>query len=188
MIVVFEGLPGSGKSTALRAMSSLVDVTLIDEILDTEPKNADEDFFIANDIAKYQAIEQQRTCVIDRNFVSTLCFNHCFDEQFGTNNFDRVAQKIHDAKNQGLLFEPDLYVYFQCTPQTSRRRQNASNASIWQDTAFLCRAEAFYKNHFANIDCPVKNINTETMSAEEVHETIIQTITQCNHTGGNTHA
>jgi len=176
MLIVFEGLPGAGKTTTISALKSLFPCSVIPEVIEPEPINADESFFIQNDINKYQLAEQYGRCIMDRNFASTLCFNFSHDAAYGTNLYPAVSRKIHEMLEQNIVHQPDMYVYFTCSKSTSLRRQNASNNANWQDSKFLESTALFYEHFFTKQRVPTITINTDMHSVEETKIIIARSV------------
>ncbi|MBC7943615.1 hypothetical protein H7X68_03910 [Candidatus Saccharibacteria bacterium] len=171
MLVVLEGLPGTGKTTAIHRLAEN-GYNIINEIIGSEPVGVDEEFFIRNDINKYNLIDSNRINIMDRNFVSTLCYNYCSDKQNGTNNYNRISKKIENALGQGLLSHPDVYILLSCSVEVSKLRQNESNDTMWSKVEFLQLVDEFYTKYFDQIGRRVVKINTETKNIKSVSNAI----------------
>lgn len=176
MLAVLEGLPGAGKSTALDFLGQSLDANVIEEIIGVEPVHADELFFVQNDIRKYDRIIYDRVNLMDRNFISTLCCNECFDRENGTTQYPRVSALLHEAQTNGLLWQPDAYIFLDCSVATSRLRQKRSNAPIWADTSFLRRARDFYHEYFEQSEVTVITIDTEKLAVAGVATAIASAV------------
>lgn len=168
MLVVIEGLPGAGKTTALTYLSS-VGFTAVPEIIGQEPSEATEEFFMQNDQRKQQLADAAGGMVVmDRNFLSTLCYNFTHDAIFGSTNYGQIADRIGRSIALGELRQPDMYIFLLCTTSTSLARQNKTNASIWSNEMFLKDMNTFYLSYIQQSGRPYVVIDTDECKPSEV--------------------
>jgi thymidylate kinase len=173
MIVVLEGLPGVGKTTTLTNLKRHPNYRVIPEILGPEPIVAAEDFYVRNDTQKYLLAFGAQTAVMDRSFVSTLCYNYCSDILRGTRNYGRIARLIDNAIARGELRQPDLYIFLRCSVDECLDRQNTTNDPLWQSRECLVAAQRFYADYFARQDVPVVEIDVSRYPAAEVTRQVL---------------
>lgn len=176
MLVVLEGLPGAGKTTVLRHLNA-AGIATINELVLPEPAVADENFFLENDRRKYDVVTGDNT-VMDRNFISTLCFNTAHDSVFHTNRRTAINQSIIDMQTAGVVWQPDLYVWLRCSVSTSLERQSKTNDPIWSNAAFLQAVDDQYRGYFAGHSIASIVINTDELSCNDVAQRIIKILSR----------
>ena len=90
-IFIFEGLPGSGKTTMSLKLSKELNFKLVQEIIDepyreispSEIIGVDQSFYFENDKKKYKLAKKYsktKHVLVDRGFLSTLAYNLCLEK------------------------------------------------------------------------------------------------------------
>lgn len=170
MLLVLEGLPGAGKTSAMLDAKSSFDATLIPEIIGKEPEDATEGFYVQNDIAKYCLVKGSGMFMMDRNFTSTLAYNYSRTSPPDRYAYAEVDRRIAAALAAKTLWQPDLYLYLRCSPATSFARQKATNAAVWKDYQFLERVQHFYDEYLLGLP------NVSVIDAGAPREKVLQEV------------
>ena len=152
--IIITGNAGSGKTTLSKRLSNFYDGTYIPEIVRPKTKSYNNEFYLQNDILKYQVVNKSDRILsfMDRNFFSTLAFNYSDDHISNTNNYGSVVDWLKLQKKQGKVCEPDIYLYLDLNVKQSLDRQNKSNEeTMWMNRDFLIHLRQFYINNLKKI-------------------------------------
>ena len=191
MIIYFEGLPGSGKTTLIRhlvqehpGLFQFVPEYLDPAAAEQASSAKDQAYFLHNDEAKYAAA---RTCdhiaLVDRGHLSTILYNEAHELLKGQPLVDTTAWYQQTVLAKHLL--PDLYVYLDTCPQTtfSRRPKTKNWDNIWDYEAALelarQRFHAHIKAHESHI--PVLTLAADTLSITHMEQTVMHYLTEQKH-------
>ena len=150
-VIVFEGLPGSGKTTLKNdLMFGQLIVDRVEQILPDNPDNDEEltldDIFRSDTLKTERIINRKGDIVLlDRYYLSTLAYQYAHDKVFGSNNYNISREWYDSALQSGLIVQPDLTVYIDTPLEASYKRKNRMpNTSEWTNQAFLLAMKEFY--------------------------------------------
>lgn len=77
-VIAVEGLPGSGKTTMIRQLASMVDgARVVEEVIVKSRGVHDESFFVENDLLKSEIVSRangRELVLLDRYWISTACY------------------------------------------------------------------------------------------------------------------
>jgi len=128
-LVIFEGLPGTGKTTLIHQLSKELNLPKIEEILDQNldkisPKKTrgfSQKFFFHSDRLKYslaKKTDKKKIVLIDRGIFSTWAYNICLNDK----NILRQAE--NNAKSIIKKYGSDcIYVYIKISAKLSLIRK-----------------------------------------------------------------
>lgn len=143
MIVVFEGLPGTGKTTAAFTLAAKLKVVCVPEIVipllqsderfDIEEEER-EKLYLRNDEEKCRLAKKadDGLVIMDRNYLSTLAYN-----------YSRLAVEKNPFYNKVLawyrgtlgkkLCRPDFYIFLEgdLTHSFDRKNRMADGNQVW---------------------------------------------------------
>lgn len=156
-VFIFEGLPGSGKTTMSVRLSKELNLKKIGEIIDENYKEVDsskalgfkQSFYFENDKRKYQLAKRYSKSVnvlVDRGFLSTFAYNSCLDKKAYKSK--RLAG-IYDFFNK-LSNKNVFYIFIEISPETSQKRkiQKKFKNNLWAYKSNLVKIRNFYKKEF----------------------------------------
>lgn len=192
ILVVLEGLPGSGKTSVGRLMSSYgwkfypeVATTLAEKGLpvgDAGTTETDLQIFkeeirrvreIGADLAKGFDV------VLDGYFPTDLSFAYSRSQQGKSSCYVSLLEKYLQATRRGLLLKPDLYIYLDINTDVSVSRQQERHAphlkTIDKKTlADVERHMRFMHEIFEN-DVPLVRVDA-TRSSGEVFQDVVKEV------------
>ena len=194
IIVVFEGLPGCGKSTIAReAVKRLENIVLMPEVSEMAALRgfevADrasigtETWFLTQYYTRGTEAERLRNegkyIIMDRNYASSLAFG--FANFVASNNpslFMHFPSYIVN-KAVGTLVKPDAYIYFKIPVEESVRRQDSreelKEELRTESVSVLGNCEKFYKAFFSILEPEVSLFEIDARkSMEEVLEEVMK--------------
>jgi len=172
-LIIFEGLPGAGKTTLIHQLSKELNLPIIGEVLDQNLKSLSpketlgfsEEFFFNSDRLKYSSAKEvnNKIVLIDRGIFSTLAYNTCLNDK-------NILKRAKDNANSILKkYDTDcIYIYIKINTNTSliRKKKKINNPlDIWSFEENLKKTEEFYNNKFENMKNVIiinglKNYNT----------------------------
>ena len=150
-LFIFEGLPGSGKTTLTKDLSCNLKANRIGEIIDknlkeilpSEVGNVKQSFFFNSDKRKYflaSKYSKKRITLMDRGYLSTIVYNLCLNK-----NIEKIY-KIEKILNK--IYSMDcVYIYIKISPETSLSRSNKipnDSNDMWSFLKNLCKTGKFY--------------------------------------------
>ena len=164
MIVVFEGLPGTGKTTAVLTIAAKLKAVCVPEIVvpllqsddrfDIEEKER-ERFYFRNDEEKCRLAKEANNglVIMDRNYLSTLAYN-----------YSRLAVEKNPFYNEVLawykgnlgkkLCRPDFYIFFEgdLTHSFDRKNRMVDGSRVWTSIKHLKAMVEYYRKFFKKIE------------------------------------
>jgi thymidylate kinase len=163
-LVVFEGIPGAGKTTVSKLLASRNNLLLLPELdhvtaLNTQGEVLKDDlvegWYVKTELARQLAIREQleagKYVFQDRSILSTLAFAYArsmVDNDYL--RFERVTERLTKAVGNKLLL-PDavvlLFVDQRISLERRRRFSRQRQFALWFDTEFLSHYEAFYQRY-----------------------------------------
>jgi len=159
VLIIFEGLPGAGKTTLIRQLSKELNIPMVEEILDKdlnclspeETRGFPGDFFFDSDRLKYSSAKElgEKIVLIDRGVFSTLAYNFCLDNK-------DILKKAKDSVSSILKkYNSDcVYVYIRIDAKTSlvRKKKKINDSfDIWSFKKNLKKTEEFYDSKFKDM-------------------------------------
>jgi len=161
--IIFEGLPGAGKSTVIRHISDKFNLPNIPEFVCFSEENWRKfgyirPFYQVNDEAKefLSGLFMPSPILIDRHYASTLAYSYALSAHFGTDpitgenftmNYLWYRQSILDSR----LSSPDLVFYLDISPKTSIKRQPRAGKLdyVWGNEDSLEIVRSYYHQFYA---------------------------------------
>lgn len=175
MIVAFEGLSCAGKSAVTSAlMQNNNDLKMIPEFIVDLNEGITTELCKINDIAKsnYAMLLNSHygTILLDRSFQSTLVYTYAE----GKIKHKSTQEWYSQARQKGLIYEPDIYIYLRIQPDKSIQRAKLVNR--YNDAyAWYYNTKAAY-NHYETIfnseliDKPCFIIDVDNLSFDQLLE------------------
>ena len=140
-LVILEGLPGSGKSSLLRALESQLKVATVPEMVATVDMELPTPF-LDHDLKKYAIARRPGITVMDRGVDSTLAVELADPE---SKTCSLTIEAVRRAYANGHLTKPDVVIYLRVPVDVSLARQNAWNAPLWRNRVLLESVEKYYQ-------------------------------------------
>ena len=165
--VVFEGLPGSGKTTITRILSDKESFLRIPEILGGDFQEVLSDclfkesnlFYLQSDFRKYTMAhkiirETSLVPIMDRGYVSTLAYNYVQKES--PLNFHATRKWIHE--NSETFIEPYSYIFLDIDVSlcNSRKKRKEDTQRTWMNDETLRKTKKYYDSFFEKISPKTK--------------------------------
>ena len=187
MIIVLEGMPGSGKTTISNFLKNEHSFGMVPQIIETEDGKIEannkyhQNPFFRSDELKCQLARKlektHRNVIMDRNYISTLAYNYAVNDKEHHSSFAIASQWYLDNIDFNLIY-PTIYIYLK-TPLKfcfSRKNRQPDIKSPWTNPSCLKKMSYFYKNIFPlmEIKIPKKTISTDD-TIENVIDQIIKT-------------
>ncbi len=158
-IIIFEGLPGSGKTTLINQLSEEFEISKVGEIIDKrfheispeKSKGLPQNFFLQSDKLKYfsaKKLSKNKPCLVDRGIFSTIAYNLCIK------NKTKLSKKDY----RPILKKYDLdciYVYIKISSELSIKRKNKKMNEVldlWSFKKNLKKINKFYDETFSKMD------------------------------------
>lgn len=178
-LIVFEGLPGSGKTSVLRAIESQLSesVTIIPELLTPINPLIEDDFrvILANDENKYSRFLSGTThAVMDRGYPSTLNWDYVLLQEGKPNHYEEKMHWYLSEIGKKLIF-PTAYFYFSIAIEASmahKRLPDRKNLS-WSRPDSLAIAANYYIQFFSTIE---PQVPVEFIDANDTLEKVISQV------------
>lgn len=179
-LIVFEGLPGSGKTSVLKAVGSQLagSVVIIPELLTPIDPLTEDDFhaFLANDENKYSRFLSGTThAVMDRGYPSTLNWDYVLLQEGKLNHYDEKIRWYFKEISKKLIF-PTAYFYFSIAIETSMARKRLPDRGnlSWSRPDYLAIAANYYLRFFSTVEPQVPVVFIDANDAlEEVISRVI---------------
>lgn len=161
-IFIFEGLPGSGKTSLIRDLSKDLGCFKVGEIIDTMGKEispkikglSGQSFFFDNDFRKYslaQKMSSQGACVLmDRGYLSTIAYNLCFKDE-GHRRKILILEKDLKKKYSSRDF---FYIYLALGVDISLKRKKilkGNENNLWSFRENLITISNFYESRMSKL-------------------------------------
>ncbi|MCB8982151.1 MAG: hypothetical protein H6657_32520 [Ardenticatenaceae bacterium] len=167
MRIVFEGLPGAGKTELALQLADEFDIPLVPEFAClTEDRwrkfNLKQPFYQANDEAKEFVgnLFLEPLVLFDRHYISTLAYSYSLQICFGQDpltgeNYRLTHQWYQQCLAQNKLSKPNIVFFIDVPPKTSiKRKPNAGLIDyVWGQEKSLSIVRAYY-NQFFKIEEP----------------------------------
>jgi thymidylate kinase len=180
MLIILEGLPGTGKTTLARKLAKRFRGILIPQIILSShniyqkfPPMEKEKFFIRNDLEKYkkasQGLKKKKWVIMDRGIFSTLAYNYAFTCLEGINTYKMVRDWYE--KNKKIFILPQIIIFLEIPLITSLKRKNRLTLKmerkklLWVNHYFLKEMKAFYHKFLKRIKD--KNIRILKINAKK---------------------
>ncbi len=152
MIVVFEGLPASGKSFLTHEVAKVLRCDYLPEIVLPFPPVRDNHFYVQNDITKYSQAITKDLVICDRDYVSTLAYNFASDALHKEHCYPSLQDQITILQQDHQLGVADVYFFLALSPSGSLQRQSSKHyGNLWQDINFLELQARFYRDYFEDL-------------------------------------
>ena len=155
-VVIFEGLPGSGKTAVADLLAANYGFIKINEskgFLDADTRRKSQQEIFQDTLERYQATKESQgeKIIIDRGCFSILAWDCCEYALYHTEQLLEKSQWVNEGFTMGLLFQPTLYVYFKITPRQSlnRKPRPMKRYDVWSGLAGLELCAYFYEGIFA---------------------------------------
>ena len=188
-LVVVEGDPGAGKTSAIASACRSTDVfgvPQLDHVAGTlqlvpfDPSYP-EDWYVAAERARQAQIQQLlrlgHRVLQDRGVLSTLAF--VYATTFGSHESGRVRRLLRRlTEGQGLI-RPDLLVILSVDVRVGLQRRamfrDSEQYRVWFDPEFLARYQEFYRVLAPRaLTCPTVVIDTSSLSYNSVCRELVR--------------
>lgn len=193
-LVIFEGIPGAGKTTVLKHLSSRSDLLLLPELDHTTVLNQQgevlkdnlvEGWYISSELDRQLIIRENlqagKYIFQDRCIVSTIAFAYAramIDNDYLS--FKRFSERLTKAVVDKLLL-PDalilLFVNWRISLERRRQFSHQRQYALWFNTEFLSHYEDFYQSH-AHHMLPIRidKVDTSSFSPENLADFLIKVL------------
>jgi thymidylate kinase len=193
MIIVFEGLPGCGKSTVAREVASRVQNCVIMpevsasaaskgfEVADRTSIGTESWFltqYYTRDAEAIRLRDEGKTVIEDRNYASSLAFGFANFVASSNPSFFMHFPSYVVNKAMGTLVRPDAYIFFE-TPVSESVKRQGSREELTEELRtrnikVLEDCEKFYRVFFAILepDVPLYKVDA-TQPMESVLEEVL---------------
>jgi len=154
--ILFEGLPGGGKTTNINKLLHYPDCAIIPDI--GNPNGLDSlfeinwNYLIELEYIKSYLIQHSKAYFTfqERGYLSILAF-HYAEKMLGLNEIYSEAYKEIEKKiKNGLIILPDLMILIDIEPKFSQERQPGVKLFIWKNTESLNHMWKFYSDYARN--------------------------------------
>lgn len=156
-IIVFEGLPGSGKTTLIKRISKKFNQPYIFELIDKDeaelrPEESEKegiDYFLKNDLKKYtwayRLSKNNLFVLVDRGAFSTFAYNSCGGEKKNLRKAKENLNKINKEFDKKVV-----YIYIKINPAVSLSRKKAreNKNNLWSFEKNLKKIGEIYDKIF----------------------------------------
>jgi len=180
MLIILEGLPGTGKTTLAKKLVKKFRGILIPQIILSSQNiyqkflpMEKEKFFIRNDLKKYkkasQGLKKKKWVIMDRGIFSTLAYNYAFTRLEEINTYKMVRDWYE--KNKKIFSLPQIIIFLEIPLITSLKRKNRLTLKmrrkklLWANPYFLKEMKAFYHKFLTRIKD--KNIRILKINAKK---------------------
>ena len=179
-LIVFEGLPGSGKTSVLKAVESQLfgRIAIIPELLTPIDPLTGNDFYavLANDENKYSRFLSGTThAVMDRGYPSTLNWDYVLLQEGEPNHYDEKMCWYLREIGKKLIF-PTAYFYFNVPIETSMARKRLPDRRnlSWSRPDSLTIAVNYYLRFFSTVEpqVPVEFIDANAASEKVISQVV----------------
>jgi thymidylate kinase len=182
--IVFEGDPGAGKTSVLRALRSLPPVLVLSEIdhvvdpLAEAGQAALTSWYLIAEKTRQASVRkalQAGGCVVqDRSVLSTFAFAYAKD----SGDSGEFPSCLAQAARLGPFILPDVLMILTVEPQVGRARRahalHCPEYSQWFEPDFLDRFHEFYCGlSFAGLAKRISRLDTTQLSLEEVVQLVL---------------
>lgn len=185
MIIVLEGMPGSGKTTISGLLKKRYSFGMVPQIIFRKQKTITDNpyhqnpYFVSEELKCHLAkkLEKTHPCVImDRNYISTLAFNYAVNDKEHHSSFQLASQWYIDNINSKLIY-PTKYIYLK-TPLKycfTRKNRQPDISSPWTNPICLRKMKYFYEKIFPLLEVNIQKITISTdNSIENITDQIIK--------------
>ena len=186
VILVFEGLPASGKTTIadiLRDRHGFFKVNESQGKFNNLDAVKDQRAVFEDTIEKYKlAKEIDLPVIIDRGYPSMLAWDYCANRMGVSRDLEEKEKWVKDALEKSDLFEPDLYIYFVSNPKISfqRRPRKEIAADLWSGEMGMNHCQIFYEEFFKIMSHSSQNVLSieASLSPNKTMEIILKCLNQ----------
>ena len=159
-LIIFEGLPGTGKTTLIHQLSKELNLPKIEEILDQnlnkispqKTRGFSQKFFFHSDKLKYslaKETDKKKIVLMDRGIFSTWAYNICLNDK------NILRQAKNNAKSIIKKYDSDcIYMYIKISAKLSlirKKKKENDPLDIWSFKENLKKTEKFYDNKFKSM-------------------------------------
>jgi thymidylate kinase len=187
MRVVFEGLPGAGKTTTTAVMADRLKCPLIPAFAGFSDRiwlnfRFSQPYYKTLDEVKDYLARQfvDSPILIDRHYIGTLAYAYALTSVKGKQREDGECypdqlQWYRNCFHHGILTSPDVVVLLDITPELSLQRQPTARAedAVWGDINCLEAMRYYYGKFFELIEPDIKVL---WIDASEPLENVISNI------------
>lgn len=166
LLIVLEGLPGTGKTTLGQKIAKKFKGIFIPQIIKKLQQKKilfhttnREKFFLENDLMKYEraikALKIKKLVIMDRGIFSTLAYNYAFSKVQGENTFEFVFKWY--KKHKRFFSLPQIIFLFDIPVEISLKRKgriaskDSKENSLWCFPPFLKLIQKFYHNFLPSL-------------------------------------
>lgn len=156
--LIFEGLPGSGKTSVARVLSRDFGFKKINEskgYLDNSFKRKLQVDIFRETVERYSLINYfgKGKFIIDRGYLSVLAWDYCEDVLYGTGQLAEKQKWINQSFIKNEIFHPTMYVYFKLSPEKSvlRKPRAVSRGDVWSSSNGLNLCSKFFTEEFSKL-------------------------------------
>ena len=187
-LMVLEGIPGAGKTTALHRVSKMLGAVMVSQLDHTTELSGvmyDEAqrWYVVAEIERQEFIRASlatSTKVIqDRNIISTLAFAYASAKRYGESKYFTTTLRMILRETPELLVRPNVLMVLMVDPAVGllRRRKLSGEPldQVWRDDSFLKYHAEFYTELACLLPADVViTLDTTDLTPEDTALTVAQ--------------
>lgn len=189
MRVVFEGLPGAGKTKLTQYLAEKFGFPAIPEFSCVDEKDwrkykFTKPFYQVNDEAKefLGNLFSERFVFFDRHYASTLAYSYALSACFGPDPITGESYLVNYRWYQKCICEkkltqPDFVFLIEISPTTSLKRKPLAGAIdyVWRNETSLSMVQAYYHQFYQLIE---PNVNVIQVNGENTEDEVRNLVEQ----------
>lgn len=171
MILILEGLPASGKTSLANILQEKYGFLTVNEslgYLSGVCLSDDQSAIFQETLDKYRlAKDSNELVIIDRGYPSLLAWDHCAEKLQTAYHLKEKVKWVEMALRNGILFEPDLYLYLMITSQLSlkRRPRRETLEDVWSGEIGMNYCSDYYHSFFKKYPHPDRVLKVDGMQS-----------------------
>lgn len=174
-LIIFEGLPGGGKTTLAKKMAETLGGEYVEEIIQHKKFSPNQDeYYAESELIKMRKFSQsdRRLVFLDRSFYSMMAYNYgkkMIGANHATRDLNNYLVSIAD------IIESGLFVYLRIDDINlcnKRKGRKVDKNNVWTRGDALAHIRDFYDELFKKKRNKII-INTDNRTLDEVYELLV---------------